>query len=421
MSDPIAAAEFAAAMARFDPFEPAPHLAVAVSGGRDSMALALLARDWAAGRGGRLLALTVDHAIRPEAAEEAATVGRWLDARGIPHRVLRHRGLAPRSRVQEAARAIRYGLLVDACRGEGILHLLLGHQRDDQAETVAIRAAQGSGPDGLAGMAPVRETAGPRLLRPLLQWPRVRMAATLAAREQPWIDDPSNADRRYARVRLRQGPDVPFLDPAGIRRAAAARAAEEAETARLAAELVWIGAEGYALVDMAGLSRRPLPRQHRLLQRVLLMVGGSPYPPRREALAALAAAFAGPGACGRTLAGCRILPWRGQILVCREAAAVGPDVTAAGPGRVCWDGRFAIMVPAGVPAASRIGALGQARPPGGLLDRVPGPVRETLPALWNGGVLLSVPTAGWSTAACPLPEAVFRPAQALAAGPFAVV
>src|SRR5690606_22649241 len=120
------------------------------------------------------------------------------------------------------------------------------------------------------------------------------------------------------------------------------------------------------------------------------MVGGSPYPPRREALAALAAAFAAPEAGGRTLAGCRILPWRGRMLVCREAAAVGPDVTPAGPGRVCWDGRFAVTVPAGVPAGSRIGALGRARPPGGLLDRVPGPVRETLPALWNGAVLLSV-------------------------------
>src|SRR5690242_4383018 len=172
---PVGAAEFAALMARFEPFEARPRLAVAVSGGADSMALVLLARDWAEVRGGALTALTVDHRLRKAAAAEAVQVGRWLAERGIDHQVLVRDDGHGSGGVQAAARDARYRLLEAWCRKTGALHLLVGHHREDQAETLLLRLARGSGVDGLAGMAMLAERAACRVLRPLLGVARARL------------------------------------------------------------------------------------------------------------------------------------------------------------------------------------------------------------------------------------------------------
>src|SRR5262249_18811870 len=157
---------------------------------------------WAAGQGGRVLALIVDHGLRPEAATEAQVTASVLARHGIESLVLRWAGAKPQAGLQEAAREARYRLLREACRARGILHLLVAHHAGDQAETVAMRAARASGRDGLAGMAALVEWPEVRLLRPLLPVPRARLSATLRARGVAWIDDPSNADPRFERVRL---------------------------------------------------------------------------------------------------------------------------------------------------------------------------------------------------------------------------
>ena len=118
---------FAALMQPLGPFEPAPRIAVAVSGGPDSLALCLLAERWARARGGTVAALTVDHGLRPESGAEAAQVKRWLAARAIAQRTLRWTS-APRSGATQAeARAARFALLTGWCRRAGVFHLLLGH------------------------------------------------------------------------------------------------------------------------------------------------------------------------------------------------------------------------------------------------------------------------------------------------------
>jgi tRNA(Ile)-lysidine synthase len=409
-------------MAPCAPFEPAPHLAVAVSGGRDSMALALLAAEWTAARGGTLLGLTVDHGLRAEAAAEARQVGRWLAARGIPHRILRHDGPPPAAGIQQAARTIRLALLAAACRAAGILHLLLAHHRDDQAETVAIRAGRSSGPDGLAGMAPCRETDGPRLLRPLLGMARTRLAATLEARGQAWIDDPSNGDPRYQRVRLRRaGIDAEALLTVAAD-AARVRADAERRVARAAADLVWVAPEGYAIVDAAGAAALPDDIAGRLLQGVIASIGSpGPHGVRGEAIGRLRATLADMVAA-RTLGGCRVVPRRGALLVCREMRAVGPDVAVAGPGILRWDGRFVIAVPPGMPISCRVAPVGAARPGPDRLSGVPGPARPSLPGIWDGDALLAVPATGWHAREdVPRVTGWFQPSRALAAGPFAVV
>jgi tRNA(Ile)-lysidine synthase len=191
------------AMAACGPFEPRPHLAVAVSGGADSLALCLLARDWVERRHGKITALTIDHGLRQESAAEARDVaGLCADLR-VDHRVLPWIGAKPRSAIQAQARAARYRLLTGWCGVNGVLHLLVGHHRDDQDETLMMRRARGSGADGLAGMAPIVEHASCRVLRPLLAVAKRDLRELLRVSDLRWIEDPSNRDLRFARARLR--------------------------------------------------------------------------------------------------------------------------------------------------------------------------------------------------------------------------
>ena len=189
-------------------------LVLAVSGGPDSTALLLIAARWVKGLKGRsqrppkLLAVTVDHGLRPQSKREAAAVKRLARRFGIPHRTLRWRGKKPKSGLQEAARIARYRLLAGAAKRAGYEHILTAHTLDDQAETVLFRLARGSGLSGLAGMAhaapiPADGETAIFLVRPLLRLPKARLTATLAAAGVGYSDDPTNRDPRFARTRLR--------------------------------------------------------------------------------------------------------------------------------------------------------------------------------------------------------------------------
>lgn len=184
--------------------EGARALAVAVSGGADSMALALLAQEFTAERGLSLTALIVDHGLRAESAAEAAQAAQWVAARGIKAEILRWNPADRRGNLQQAAREARYSLMSAWCRTHGVEALLLAHHANDQAETVLLRLKRGSHIEGLSGMAPTHRREGILLLRPFLSVPKTRLIATLRARGQAWIEDPSNADPRFDRARLRK-------------------------------------------------------------------------------------------------------------------------------------------------------------------------------------------------------------------------
>lgn len=307
---PIDGATFAGLMAPFEPFEARPALAVGVSGGRDSLALALLSRDWAVARGGRVLCLIVDHGLRPQSAEEAATTVRVLEREGIEALVLFWAGIKPQGSLQEAARAARYRLLQTTCRERGIVHLLVAHHADDQAETVAMRAARLSGPDGLAGMAAMVERPEVRLLRPLLGQRRARLSATLTARNIPWLDDPSNADLRFERARLRRAGVPIGLPPTG---ASDERAWSERRLAEDALGLLEFDQEGAVAVDRLAFARLSPEARRRLLSRLVQAIGGRDYPARRTTLERACDRLCGlpeRGKSGRagdfTLSGCRV-------------------------------------------------------------------------------------------------------------------
>lgn len=309
---PLALAELDRRLARLGPFERPPRLAVAVSGGPDSLALALLADRWARTRGGSVRAFHVDHGLRPESAAEAARVAGWLAARGIPCRILTWRGPRPPSRLQETARAARWALLEAACAEAGILHLLAAHHADDQRETVAMRAARRSGPDGLAGMAAIRETARVRILRPLLDVPKARLRATLEAMGQPWIEDPSNVDPRFERARLRRAERSCATSLAAIARAGAERSRHEAALARLAARIVRPDpTQGRLELDVRGLEAAAEELALGLLRRAVATVGRSGWPPAPVAVERLLDALRAREATRCTLGGC-LLTRRGD-------------------------------------------------------------------------------------------------------------
>jgi tRNA(Ile)-lysidine synthase len=305
---PLDAAAFALLMTPFEPFERTPVVAVAVSGGRDSLALALLAQEWAIARDGRIVGLIVDHALRSESAAEAAATEALLGRQGCDAEILLWSEAKPRTGLQEAARVARYRLLREACRRRGILHLLVAHHADDQDETVAMRAARQSGPDGLAGMSATVELPEARLLRPLLAISRSRLTATLLARGVPWIDDPSNADPRFERARLRAGqqPAAAVADTG--------RPLREQRLAEASVEALEVSPAGEVAIDRSAFVRLARDQQARLLSRVVQAVSGGDHPPRRDRLARAAGRLCGPVARGKsgsaqdfTLSACRLL------------------------------------------------------------------------------------------------------------------
>ena len=467
---PLTLDELAASLDALGGFEARPLIAVAVSGGPDSLALILLAERWARQRGGGAWALTVDHGLRPESAAEARTLAGWLAARAIPHEILVWPGDKPTSGIQEAARDARYRLLGEWCRAHGCLHLLTAHHREDQVETHLIRRRAGSGIDGLAGMSAVRELSGCRLVRPLLSVPRARLLAVLNEAGQPFLRDPSNLNPAFERARLRlegrvipgspsgRGPEPmntglwnmgsglaaePVLGPReagtrgrrpgmtlvdeiieGVRAHGAARIERERVLDDLLAHAVSLHPAGFASLDVAALNDVEAELAERLLGRVVACVAAARYPARRARLARLRIGLAARPDRARTLGLCRFVPWRGRLLVLRELFAASAPVHLEPGAHLRWDRRFFVDLGPTAPSGFTLGYLGGSRAPaterptdpaivrhGGDLPRLVFPV---LPALWDEEGLAAVPHLGYSRRGVGvLPRLSFRPANPL--------
>jgi tRNA(Ile)-lysidine synthase len=308
---PISAGE---ARGLFADWKSAPTLVLAVSGGPDSLALMWLAARWRKSlkSGPELAAVTIDHGLRPESAREAREVKRLAGTLGLPHRTLRWRGDKPTAGIQAAARDARYRLLARAAKTHGATHVMTGHSRDDQAETVLMRLSRGSGIAGLAAMA--RETVhdGAIVARPLLDIPKARLIATLTKARIGFALDPSNADPRFTRPRFREL--MPLLAAEGCDSRNLARLAGRVARADAALELLTDGAERFLALrsghparpgwDAAAFAALSAEIRIRLLLRALARVGheGRPELGKVEALvSALESAAAKPGSPGRRI------------------------------------------------------------------------------------------------------------------------
>ncbi|MCY4238928.1 MAG: tRNA lysidine(34) synthetase TilS [Rhodospirillaceae bacterium] len=310
--EPLKAAEFAALIQPFCPFEPTPHCAVAVSGGRDSLCLLRLTQRWATSRGGRVTALIVDHGLRSESARDAEKTVKLAKGFGAEAVVLKANGTVCGNQ-QDWARRARYRLLTRWCASHFVLHLFIAHHRDDQAETVLANRERGIDARSLSGMAAVRHDPACRIIRPLLGISRDRLTATLGAAQIPWIDDPSNQDRRFRRVRLRE-----VLDASGKRRQVAVAAMEagkarhinERQLADFMATTVRLDRRGVSLSPDDLTAASPALAAD-VMASVIRAVGWSTRPLRTAPLTALVASLRSPRDTGiRRLGGCTIT-WNG--------------------------------------------------------------------------------------------------------------
>lgn len=326
-----------------------PHrgaMAVAVSGGGDSIALMLLLSDWAKARKqAPPVVLTVDHGLRKGSAKDARKVAAWAKSAGLPAHVLTWRGDKPKIGIEAAAREARYRLMGAWLREQGVSSLYVGHTLDDQAETFLLRLARGSGLDGLSAMRakapwPLPGFAGLSVARPLLEIGREALRAYLMARGQSWLDDPMNEDAAFDRVKIRQaGATLAALGLSPIRIAAAAahlaraRIALEDMTQTLLARAVRKMDGGGVTLDPAILAAAPAEVGLRALAAVLMEVSGQGYRPRFDALERLYQRVVRNelrGGC--TLHGCHIGPAkRGNMNFALLVKPESPRKTGSSP------------------------------------------------------------------------------------------
>ena len=385
--------------------------AIAVSGGRDSMALMRLAAAYGVQNSARVLVLTVDHGLRPEALREAETVCAWAAALGLDCRILCWEGEKPSSGVQEAARNARYALLAHAVEKAGLGALLTAHSADDQAETVFMRLRRGAGARGLTAMQDATMIAAGagapvKLVRALLPFSRARLTATVDAAAQEYIDDPSNDDPTYERVRMRAL--LAALEQQGLLTQQALL--QTARRQRAADKRLRVGEEelfrslGGCFYEWGGasLSLRLSKGENGdaasgLWRRLIFAVSGETHPPDEDAAGRCYDQTMKTG--GASLGGALMKTSKDRLWFLREPAAVlgregrAPLASATlAPGEpALWDGRFILSAssdmeikPLGAEGAAALG-------PQSALFSGPREGLFSAPGLYQNGVLIGAP------------------------------
>ena len=367
------------------------HITLAVSGGSDSMAMLRLAARLP---DKKISALTVDHGLRAEAASEALQVAAWCSGLAIDHCTLRWEGTKPKSGVQAKARVVRYDLMSDWCRAHGVNYLLTAHTMDDQAETVLMRQQRTSTLESLAGIWETSAWNGVKLFRPLLGQSRSALRSYLIELGQPWIDDPSNEDVTFERVRVRQAL---ALEPENSRERLAdiaTGAGEKARALATAADL-WLHKhlpqfpEGYGAFPRTDFGELPRELQRRVLQQAIQTYGAGSRADPHE-LDYLSAWIVGGTLTRKTLGGAILAGRQSHILIGREWSRIGvAPIEIPRSGEVLWDGRFQLRGPAN----SKVVAVGSLK---GLTRRkdLPNFVQQGLPAVILPSGSLAIPHLG---------------------------
>ncbi|MDW3222602.1 MAG: tRNA lysidine(34) synthetase TilS [Paracoccaceae bacterium] len=388
---------------------PSPPRAIgaAVSGGSDSIGLLCLLHDFSQTHGTDLHVVTVDHGLRADAAREAGVVADLCTDLNIPHTVLQWRGWDGQGNLQNEARRARYRLIAEWARARQLACVALGHTLDDQAETVLMRLARGSGVDGLSAMAPRRLADGITWLRPLLNVSRTNLQKDLKRRNVIWCDDPSNDDDRFDRVKIRQALAV--LEPMGVTAKALGQVAFNMARARdalswqafLAARATVKIERGAVRINWNGYVTLPDEIARRILSGAICWISGAEYTPRRKAMLGLIESL--KQNVSATAGGCQVSRDDDSLWIYRE---LSPVVDLTCPLEQTWDRRWRLEGP--LPNDDvHVGALGH----NGLrqfcswrtLD-VPRDVLSTTPAVWNGSDLISAPLAGFGNGWYAKPE-----------------
>lgn len=387
---------------------------LAVSGGPDSLALLTLAAEWAQRKKSNIPTLsvaTVDHGLRASSAHEARIVAGMAASFGLRHATLIWSGQKPDSGIPNAARNARYALLdkhAQALAGGGRAALVTAHHQDDQAETLLMRLARGGGVSALAAMARDRRLSldtTVRLVRPILDFPKSRLMATLARRGLHWIDDPTNSDTTYERSRVRAALVASGLQPAPL--AVTARrmrdAAEGLEFAATAFEIsidLKVDRAIYARFERAPFDTGPAVLRQMVLSRLIGFFGGATPAPTLAELEKLADRYRMGEPFAVTLGGAMISAGSRYVRVWREAGRIDPTPTSLHRGeRVLWDDRFWVGHDSDGAVSIEVGPLGKSGYETFAADIKhdsdwPAGALAGLPAFFVAGEIFAVPILG---------------------------
>ena len=404
MASPLTASDFKAACEAHLDCAP-EHIVLAVSGGADSMALLALGAE---AFPGRVTVLTINHQLRDEAADEATFVQATCQSLGIPHHTLvwaeSASAQASSGNLQQQARDARYQLMTNWCRSNGASVLVTAHHRSDQAETVLQNLSRASGVDGLAGMPHLRDLDGIKLLRPLLGVTKNELEALCKARGIDWVEDPSNQDDTYNRVKWRKAAGRLAelgLTEAGLTQTAGhmarAKSALDYYARLLISDAAQLDRFGGVTLHRDPLFAAPAETQLRALARILTAVGGRAHRPDVGQLAALLAELSS-GEMKCTLGGAIVSLKSDRITFRREARHLPSDITISKPSRLFWDDR-ALWQIGDIHAPLTLKKLNHED--WGLVDKdfdqpaLPADLRTTVPALYDQDGPLAAPVVGF--------------------------
>ena len=315
-------------------------IAVAVSGGADSTALCLLTHQFVTENGGQMIALIVDHGLRSCSAQQALLTAERLKEKGIRYRLLKWEGEKPLHGIEQAAREARYRLLAQACKEENCSVLLLGHHRQDQAETFLIRQARGSGIVGLAGMSAVRISDFGRILRPLLSVSPADLREYNRFFKMPWVEDETNFSDVFDRGRLRRTLTAEQIEAAFQQTLIYGRQRRkiEGEAAFFIQNDVEVSDRGYLLFSKDAFYSLPEETALFCLGDFLRFVADRSYAPRLENIRNLYKKLQTLSFGGVTLGGCRIAACsKSRILIWRELKDLPVWERIAGRTIFRWD------------------------------------------------------------------------------------
>ncbi len=365
-------------------------LAVAVSGGADSLALLLLAHQFAKGR---VIAITVDHGLRPDSAKEALQVQAWAKERGIEHVILEWQGEKPQSRLQEKAREVRYNLLTTWCKANGVHHLLLGHHGQDQEETFWMRLAAGSGLDGLSGIKSKVIREGIILHRPLLSFSKEQLKETLSAENQDWVEDPSNQNQRFLRGRLRQSLETEGLSSTRLLNVMN-KLREDSDFIQQNVDAflkmhAQLQKEGYLTVNKEAFLNLHPAIAKRVISFLMGWFQGASYPPRSKQLETILEKIKEEQAF--TAGGIYWVMKKTNITLFREVSAIQDALPLNEINSlILWDNRFWIdpAIRENVSRETFLAPVGNAE--GKTVNAIPHHALISLPALWEKGKVVAI-------------------------------
>jgi tRNA(Ile)-lysidine synthase len=357
-------------------------IALAVSGGSDSMALLRMALQLYSGKS--VTVLTVDHGLREGSAQEALQVAEWCAALAVPHVILKWVGPKPATGIQAKARKARYGLMTDWCLQNGFSVLLTGHQADDQDETVYMRQLRTASVKSLAGIWETRDWNGIRIVRPMLKFRRAALREYLMKQNQGWLEDPSNENEKFERVRIRKAlrtKDLDFGDSAQI--------AQERVLLTQQNAMQWCATNfnihdlGFVTFERTSFAKLKTEVMDFVLI-CLLRLCGEVHDCELKNRLSLLDWLKLPATSRRVLGGAMFMKRAHQLIVGREPGRISPDgVTMPDSGEMIWDHRFRVKSHAGVQVVAA--AYGPKLP---RKPDLPAFIQAGLPILMQNGEVL---------------------------------